>query len=179
MVRLQWWGLYHDKPKIGTFMLRIKVPAGQIEPNHLRAVGEVSNLYGKGAGELPTASAVMSDIVDVARNIAGGTPRRLAMDFYDESRPLPTKSLDALATRYYLRFSVVDRPGVLAAIASVFGRQSISIASVVQREAVEGMSIPLIFLTHSSLEANLRAALAEIEVMDFVRAPTQVIRIED
>src|SRR3954447_8644314 len=54
MVRLQWWGLYHDKPKIGTFMLRVKVPAGQISPSHLRAVGEVSNLYGKGDGELST-----------------------------------------------------------------------------------------------------------------------------
>jgi len=54
IVRLQWWGLYHDKPKIGTFMLRVKVPAGQISPSHLRAVGEVSNLYGKGDGELST-----------------------------------------------------------------------------------------------------------------------------
>jgi homoserine dehydrogenase len=142
------------------------------------AVGDIL-LYGKGAGELPTASAVMSDIVDVARNIAGGTPRRLAMDFYDESRALPIESLDALVSRYYLRFSVLDIPGVLAAIASVFGRHSISIASVVQREAVEGMSIPLIFVTHASVEANLRAALAEIEVMDFIEAPTQVIRIED
>src|SRR5258708_10943624 len=54
MVRLQWWGLYHDKPKIGTFMLRIKVPAGQISPPHPRAVGEVSNLYGKGDRDLST-----------------------------------------------------------------------------------------------------------------------------
>src|SRR3954462_6478438 len=54
VVRLQWWGLYHDKPKVGTFMLRVKIPAGQISPSHLRAVGEVSNLYGKGDGELST-----------------------------------------------------------------------------------------------------------------------------
>src|SRR3954470_3292728 len=54
IVRLQWWGLYHDKPKVGTFMLRVKVPAGQISPADLRAVGEVSNLYGKGDGELST-----------------------------------------------------------------------------------------------------------------------------
>jgi len=142
------------------------------------AVGDIL-LYGKGAGQLPTASAVLSDIVDVARNIAGGTPRRLAMDYYDESRLLPVRSLDELVSRYYLRFSVVDVAGVLAAIASVFGRHSISIASVVQREAVEGMSTPVIFLTHASVEANLRAALAEIEAMDFIRAPTQVIRIEE
>ena len=54
IVRLQWWGLYHDKPKIGTFMLRVKVPAGQLSPGELRAIGEVSNLYGKGDGELST-----------------------------------------------------------------------------------------------------------------------------
>src|SRR2546427_10666521 len=51
IVRLQWWGLYHDKPKIGTFMLRVKVPAGQISPSHLRPGGEGSNLYGKGDGQ--------------------------------------------------------------------------------------------------------------------------------
>src|SRR5918912_509031 len=52
IVRLQWWGLYHDKPKVGTFMLRIKLPSGQVSPEKLRAIGEVSNTYGKGAGEL-------------------------------------------------------------------------------------------------------------------------------
>jgi homoserine dehydrogenase len=142
------------------------------------AVGEIL-LYGRGAGELPTASAVMSDLVDVARNIAGGTPRRLAADFYDTDRPLPIESLDSLVSRYYLRFSVIDIAGVLASIASVFGRHSISIASVVQREAVEGQDVPVIFVTHASVEANLRAALAEIEAMDFIRSRTQVIRIED
>lgn len=141
-------------------------------------VGDIL-LYGKGAGELPTASAVMSDIADAARNIIGGTPRRLSMDYYRESKRLPVKSLDAHVSRYYLRFSVVDRPGVLAAIASIFGKHSISIASVVQREAVEGQSIPVIFVTHEAVEANLRAALAEITVMDFNGADPQVIRIED
>src|SRR2546421_3616430 len=54
IVRLQWWGLYHDKPKVGTFMLRIKLPSGHLTPDKLRAIGEVSNTYGKGAGELAT-----------------------------------------------------------------------------------------------------------------------------
>jgi len=142
------------------------------------AVGDIL-LYGKGAGEMPTASAVVSDLIDVARNIAGGTPRRISMDYYDESRALPVKSLGELVSRYYLRFSVLDIPGVLAAIASVFARHSISIASVVQREALEGRNVPLIFVTHDSVEARLRAALAEVEVMDFIRDRTQVIRIEE
>jgi homoserine dehydrogenase len=142
------------------------------------ATGDIL-LYGKGAGEMPTASAVVSDIVDVARNIAGGTPRRLAMDWYDESRTLPIAGMDELVSRYYLRFSVLDVPGVLAAIASVFARHSISIASVVQRDAVEGESVPLIFVTHDASEAGLKAALAEIEAMDFIRSPTRLIRIEE
>jgi homoserine dehydrogenase len=145
---------------------------------HGNNVGDIL-LYGKGAGELPTASAVMSDIADVARNILGGTPRRLSMGYYREARRLPVKPLAEHVSRYYLRFSVVDRPGVLAAIATVFGKHSISISSVMQREAVEGQSVPVIFLTHEAVEAGLRAALAEIAVMDFNLAATQVIRIED
>ncbi len=141
------------------------------------AVGDIL-LYGKGAGEMPTASAVVSDIVDVARNIAGGTPRRLSMDYYGGQGSLPMKSIDDLRSRYYLRFAVLDEPGVLAAIASVFARHSISIASVVQREAVEGQSVSVIFVTHEAVERNLRAALAEVEAEDFVRARNGPGRIE-
>src|ERR671934_2646906 len=54
LVRLKWWGLYHDKPKVGTFMLRIKLPSGHLTPAKLRAIGEVSNRYGRGTGELAT-----------------------------------------------------------------------------------------------------------------------------
>ncbi|HEY3922741.1 MAG TPA: nitrite/sulfite reductase, partial [Gaiellaceae bacterium] len=67
IVRLQWWGLYHDKPKVGTFMLRVKVPAGQISPAHLRAVGEVSNLYGKGDGELSTRQNIQLHWLELAK----------------------------------------------------------------------------------------------------------------
>jgi sulfite reductase beta subunit-like hemoprotein len=58
LVRLKWWGLYHDKPKIGTFMLRIKLPAGRVTPEQLRVVGELSNEFGRGAGELTTRQTV-------------------------------------------------------------------------------------------------------------------------
>ena len=67
IVRLQWWGLYHDKPKVGTFMLRVKVPAGQISPAHLRAVGEVSNLYGKGDGELSTRQNIQLHWLELSK----------------------------------------------------------------------------------------------------------------
>src|SRR6266540_2899649 len=67
MVRLQWWGLYHDKPKIGTFMLRIKLPSGHLTPAKLRAIGEVSNLYGRGDGELSTRQCVQLHWLELAR----------------------------------------------------------------------------------------------------------------
>src|SRR5579884_4124091 len=67
VVRLQWWGLYHDKPKIGTFMLRVKIPAGQLSPVKLRAVGEVSNRYGKGDGELSTRQNIQLHWLELAR----------------------------------------------------------------------------------------------------------------
>src|ERR1700688_1875896 len=67
VVRLQWWGLYHDKPKIGTFMLRIKVPAGQLAPSELRAIGETSNLYGRGDGELSTRQNIQLHWLDLTK----------------------------------------------------------------------------------------------------------------
>jgi homoserine dehydrogenase len=142
------------------------------------AVGPIL-LYGRGAGEMPTASAVVSDIVDVARNILSGTPMRISMGYYSHANALVLRPLDALETRYYLRFSVLDRPGVLAAIADSFGRHGISIASVTQKETGREDRIPVIFLTHRAMEKNLRTAVAEVEKMDFVQAKTQVIRIED
>jgi ferredoxin-nitrite reductase len=67
MVRLQWWGLYHDKPKIGTFMLRVKVPAGKLSPKELRAIGETSNLFGRGDGELSTRQNIQLHWLELAK----------------------------------------------------------------------------------------------------------------
>jgi homoserine dehydrogenase len=142
------------------------------------AVGPIL-LYGRGAGELPTASAVVSDIVDVARNILSGAPLRIPMDYYTHDKALRLTPLDALECRYYLRFSVVDRPGVLAAIATAFGRHAISIASVMQKESHQADFVPVIFLTHRALEKSVRAAVREVERLDFVRRTTQIIRIEE
>src|SRR4029077_19116659 len=67
VVRLQWWGLYHDKPKIGTFMLRVKVPAGKLSPHELRAIGETSTLFGKGDGELSTRQNIQLHWLELAK----------------------------------------------------------------------------------------------------------------
>lgn len=141
------------------------------------AVGSVL-LYGRGAGELPTASAVVSDVVDCARDIMAGAPQRIAMDFYCEKTKIGILPIEDVRTRYYARFSVFDRPGVLAGITSAFGRNKISIASIVQKEGSAPGHVPVILLTHEAVERNVRAALAEIDTMEFVRGRTQLIRIE-
>ena len=142
------------------------------------AVGPIL-LYGRGAGELPTASAVVSDIVDVARNIVSGKPLRISMDYYAHDNTLALKSIEDIEARYYLRFSVIDQPGVLAAIASALGQQGISIASVMQKELDHPEYVPVIFLTHQARERAVRAAVAEVERAPFVRCKTQLIRIEE
>src|SRR5881227_1847632 len=67
VVRLQWWGLYHDKPKVGTFMLRVKIPSGILPPEKLRAIGEVSNRYGKGDGELSTRQCIQLHWLELSK----------------------------------------------------------------------------------------------------------------
>ncbi len=136
-------------------------------------------IYGKGAGELPTASAVVSDIIDVARNVAEGAPVRIPMGFYVRSREMPLQSIDDIVVRYYLRFTVIDKPSVLAEITSALGENDISIASVIQHERHAGDRVPVVISTHPARESDLQRAIAAIERMDFVKASTQIIRIED
>jgi homoserine dehydrogenase len=142
------------------------------------AVGQIL-LYGKGAGEMPTASAVVSDVIDVARNISGKTPIRVPMNFYNSTHAISVKAIDSITSRYYLRFTVEDRPGVLASITSDLGNQGISIASVIQKEWHPDNSVPIIILTHQASEKGINLALRKIEQSDYIRAKTQLIRIED
>ncbi|MCU0608773.1 MAG: homoserine dehydrogenase [Chitinispirillaceae bacterium] len=142
------------------------------------AVGQIL-LYGRGAGEMPTASAIVSDIVDAARNISGETPIRVPMDFYSTEWTVPVKPLDAIVTRYYLRFTVLDKPGVLASISGLLGAEGISLASVMQKEGFPEKGVPLIFITHAASESKIRSVIARVEATGFTKDKTQVIRIED
>jgi homoserine dehydrogenase len=142
------------------------------------AVGRIL-LYGRGAGELPTGSAVVSDIIDVARNIDSKSAIRIPMGYYSTSHTVRIKPLDSIVSRYYLRFTVHDRPGVFASIAGNLSNEGISLASVMQEEVFTGKGVPVILLTHSTTEKNLRTALSLIESMDYIKGKTQVIRIED
>ena len=142
------------------------------------AVGQIL-LYGRGAGEMPTASAVVSDVIDVAKNIAGNTPIRIPMHYYSTGKTIDIQPIETILSRYYLRFTVLDKPGVLASITSFLGNQGISIASVMQKEGYSDNSVPVIILTHSASEKGVRAALSEIEKMDYIKDKTQVVRIEE
>jgi homoserine dehydrogenase len=143
------------------------------------AVGDIM-LYGRGAGALPTASAVLSDVMDIARNIRTGAVRRVPPCAFqaDQRRPLRIRPIEEVTSIYYLRFMAVDRPGVLSQLAGVLGSHHISIASVLQRGRKDGQTVPVVMTTHTAVERNVRAALREIDALPSVSAKTTVVRIE-
>ncbi|HET9553756.1 MAG TPA: homoserine dehydrogenase, partial [Anaeromyxobacteraceae bacterium] len=136
-----------------------------------------SMLYGQGAGAMPTGSAVVSDIIDLTRNILAGSPGRVPLP---PEKPLVTlRPHDAIQCAYYLHFSVKDEPGVLARIAATLAARGISVAAVQQREQVDPAApVPLVFVTHQAREADVRAAIAEIDAQPSTVEPARLIRIE-
>ena len=144
------------------------------------AVGEMV-LYGAGAGMMPTASAVVGDIVDAARNIKLGCHPRIPVFSYQPQaiQNLPLMPMDKVTTRYYVRFSALDRPGVLSNISGVLARYSISIASVHQKGRHTQGPVPIVMLTHEAREADIQKALEEISSLDVIAEKPVLIRIED
>ncbi len=138
--------------------------------------------YGQGAGEMPTASAVVADIIDAAKSIQQGTPAQIAQAWLaapQTSNETILCPIDDIETRYYLRFVVVDRPGVLAKIGTILGNCDISIASVIQKEPHATDTVSLVMLTHKALEKNMKTALAQIYNLEDVKGDAQLIRIEE
>ncbi len=145
------------------------------------AVGDVM-LYGQGAGAMPTGSAVVSDVIDIARNIQRQACGRVPPTSFPENQRIPIRirPMEELTTRYYLRCMVVDHPGVLSQIAGVLGHHGISIMSVLQQGRQEGQTVPLIIMTHRASERSVQTALKEINQMaSVVSQPTTLIRVED
>lgn len=144
------------------------------------AVGDVL-FQGRGAGMMPTASAVVGDIIDVAAGRALSTAR--ALDLWSESAaPVELLPSSRVRSRYYLRFAVADRPGVVASIARILGEKGISIASVIQHDSGDADAkspVPLVIMTHMAIEEDLRAAVAEIDGLDVVRAPSVLLGVEE
>jgi homoserine dehydrogenase len=137
--------------------------------------------YGQGAGSLPTATAVIADLIAATRDRAVGAGVRVPPWGVPQRalRDLPVAPLAALESEYYLRFMATDRPGVLARIAGVLGRFDISIASVIQKERRAGTTVPIVIRTHRARERDLVKALSAIDALDTVKGRPVAIRIEE
>jgi homoserine dehydrogenase len=144
------------------------------------AVGEIM-LYGRGAGMMPTASSVISDAVDIARNLLSGTAGRVPSLSYqrDQIRAIPVTPIEKISTHYYFRFSALDRPGVLSKISGVLGNHGISIQSVQQKGRKTNGAVPVVMVTHMAKEADVQKALSEISALEVVGDRPVLIRIED
>lgn len=144
------------------------------------AVGDIL-LYGHGAGMMPTASAVIGDTVDLARNIlSGSTGRTPLLSFrMADIRKIPVMPVDEISTHYYFRFAALDRPGVLSKISGILGKYGISLKSVHQKGRKTNGSVPIVMLSHLCKEADVKKALDEISTLDVVSTKPALIRIED
>ena len=143
------------------------------------AVGQTL-YYGKGAGEEPTASSVVADLVDVTRLLTADPENRVPHLAFqpDAMDDTPILSIEDVRTSYYLRFSVADQPGVLADITRVLATGGISIGSMIQQPSESADTAELIFLTHEAVERNVNEAIAKIEALPFVRSSVTRIRME-
>ncbi len=133
--------------------------------------------YGKGAGSVPTGSAVVSDIADIARNMRKNAVGRVPT-IPVTRRDARIKKIDDVLSRYYFRFSALDKPGVLSKISGILGTFNISIASVIQKGRRIGEAVPLVVLTHEAKEKDVQLALGEIDSLSVVMGKTVLVRVE-
>ncbi|MGQ9575320.1 MAG: homoserine dehydrogenase [Thermoguttaceae bacterium] len=152
--------------------------------NAIRVVGDAVGrvfFHGLGAGQMPTASAVVADIIDTVLGRAAITFRTLELWSTNREAPVALRDPAKVLGRYYLRFNVDDRPGVLAEIAGILGRHQISIASVIQHETEEQAAniVPLVIMTHSAPEGAMRQAMAAIDQLPFVHPRSIRMRVRD
>ncbi len=154
--------------------------------NAIRLTGDFVGpvmFYGRGAGQNPTASAIVGDLIEISRSITAGVDRRRAapLGFLDSAiTPLQLKPMEEIITKFMLRFSALDQPGVLAGIAGTLGEKGISIESMMQTARHNGgEAVPIVIMTHEAREGAIRAALTEIDTRDFICEKSRFIRIED
>ena len=133
--------------------------------------------YGRGAGKDATASAVLSDVADAALDLKFGTHRRVPA-FVPHEVEGSVAPIEEVSSRYYVRLSVVDRPGVMAKIASILGQAKIGIMSIIQPQGHQGETVPLILMIHDAPNGAMQKALARIAKLPVVKAPPVMIRVE-
>lgn len=144
------------------------------------AVGSTM-FYGRGAGMMPTGSAVVSDIADIARNIIKKSHQRVPPLGCSEGciKDAKVKDISETVNHYYIRFSAMDKPGVLSKISGILGENNISISSMIQKGRQVGGSVPIVMMTHEAKEKDVRKALDEIDRLPVVHDKTVFIRIEE
>ena len=133
--------------------------------------------HGAGAGSMPTTSAVIADIVDIARNLAGNVvpPPIVKLSEHTQVQPI-----SELQTRYYIRMTATDRPGVLAQVGGVLGNRDISIASAIQKETDEvAQRAEIVLMTHRANESDMQQAIRELEALDTVAEVGNLVRVEE
>jgi homoserine dehydrogenase len=144
--------------------------------------GDVVNdlmFYGRGAGQMPTASSVWADIVEIARRLAAGqaaVPQDLPVL---ARKPLALKPMEEVMSEYYLYVSALDQPAVLAQVAGILGKHEISIASVIQKTHQHAKAVPVVMMTHAAQEGSMQKALQEIDSLRVIVSPTRMIRVEE
>ena len=148
--------------------------------NAIQIVGDACGdimLYGRGAGSMPTGSAVVADIMDISRQILMEPSRHLPATGTVRSA-VQLVPMDSVTSLYYFRFMALDQPGVLAQISGILGRQQISIAQMIQRGRKQGGSVPLVIMTHTALERDIQKALVEIKSLSCITEEPVLIRVE-
>ena len=138
--------------------------------------------YGQGAGQMPTGSAVISDMVELGRNLLiQATGRRVPLLSYQESaiEKVSLKKMEDVVMPFYMRFSALDRPGVLSKISGILGKNDISIASVIQKGRQIKGAVPVVMMTHEAKEKNVHRALKEIDQLGVILGKTIFIRVEN
>ena len=138
--------------------------------------------YGQGAGQMPTGSAVVSDLVDLGRNIlVRATGRRVPILSFQPSaiEKVSLKKMDDVVVPFYMRFSALDRPGVLSKISGILGKNQISISSVIQKGRKVKGAVPIVMMTHEAKEKNVRRALQQIDTLGVIVGKTMTIRVEN
>jgi homoserine dehydrogenase len=171
---------------VAPVLLRHETPLAQVRGpyNAIRVVGDYVGdtlFYGRGAGQMPTSSAVVADLIDLGVGRAQMTFQTQKLWSTQESG-IHLRPATEVRSRFYLRTLVVDRPGVLAEIARELARHLISISSVIQHEALdehEGLAVPLVIMTHTALTGHFRAALRDIDRLDCVVAPSVYYPVGD
>ncbi|HEV3145289.1 MAG TPA: ACT domain-containing protein, partial [Gemmataceae bacterium] len=172
--------------QVAPVLLRSSTPLAQVRgsANAIQVYGDLVGetlFYGPGAGSMPTASAVLADLIDLAVGRAQRTFANLRLWSLKDAN-IGLRAADTVRSRFYLRLLVEDRPGVLADVCRALADENVSISSVIQHEAVdehEGDIVPLVILTHTALTGHFRAAAERISRLRGVTAPSVYFSVAD